>query len=392
MDARRPAADPRAAASRRALWLALRPDASTFAEWAGARAGEIDWRWVLRTAAAHKLEALVASRLDAAGLAARLDAPTRQRVAAAREEAARRAGMAERTIAALAGAATAARLPFFVVKGSALSHLVYRDPHLRRFADVDVVVRRADVARAEALLGGLGYRPGGAESILAATPATEAERAAAIALVRRFDDRHLAAHTWYAPDRSGWLSVDLHWHVSPARLRIGEDRYWAETVAVDLGGTAARTLSPAATLIHLAAHATTCLLNGFRLLHLVDVGWAATRFAGDAAATWRLAGQWRVAPHLAQVLAMVERRLDVALPLAAAGPRRARPFERLATAEPFLLDAAALAERPAADRLWRELAWCIAMGCVRRNVGVVCGAAWARARFRLFRRRQGAPA
>ncbi|HSQ00561.1 MAG TPA: nucleotidyltransferase family protein, partial [Candidatus Dormibacteraeota bacterium] len=357
-------------------------------EWARAHAGDADWRWVRRTAAAHKLAALVASRVDAAGIAATLDGDSRQQLATARADAARRAGMAEHTIATLADAGATTRLPFFVVKGSVLSHLVYRDPHLRRFADVDVVVRHADVPRAEALLSDLGYRPGGVEGLLAAKPTGEAERAFAVALTRRFDTRHLAAHTWYAPGDSGRLSIDLHWHVAPARLRVDEAQLWAHTVPVEIGATTVLTLSPAATILHLAAHATTCLLNGFRLLHLVDVGWAATRFSAQAADTWQLAEQWRVAPHLAQVLAMGQRLLEIDLPLAAAGPRHTRRFAELATAEPFLLDAATLASRSAPDRLWRELAWGIAMGCLRRNVGVVCGASWARARFRWFRRQQ----
>jgi hypothetical protein len=59
--------------------------------------------------------------------------------------------MSERTLAAIATFA-AARLPFYVVKGSVLAHRVYGDPHLRRFADVDPVVRQADMPRAEAIL------------------------------------------------------------------------------------------------------------------------------------------------------------------------------------------------------------------------------------------------
>ena len=379
--------DDRAAANRRALLLAARPDAGAFTAWARAHAAEADWRWLLRTSRAHKLAALLAARLDAAGVGDALDAETRQRFADAGSEAVQRAATAERTIATVGEAFAAVGVPMFVVKGSVLSHLVYGDPRLRRFADVDAVVRAADVPRAEAVLRELDYLPGGVEGILATAPAGDAERAFAVELVRRFDDRHLAAHTWYAPG-GGRLSIDLHWHIAPARLHIAEDAYWKETAPVALGSAAALTLTPPATLIHLAAHATTCLLNGFRLLHLVDVAWAATRFAEHAAATWRLAEQWRVAPHLAQVLAMAARLLEIELPLAAAGPRYAHPLAPVATAEPFLFHATTLTTRSAADRLWRELAWAAAMGCMQRNVGVIGGASWARARFRLFRWRQ----
>lgn len=383
-----------AAASRQALRLAARPDDSAFAAWAHEHAAAVDWTWVLRTAEAHKLAALIAARLARSGVDARLDTALRRRLFLARAEAGQRAGMAERTLASVGAAFDADALPFFVVKGSVLAHQVYGDPHLRRFADVDVVVHHADVPRAEARLAALGYRPGGAESLLATRPAGDAERTRAEALTRDFDRRYLAAHTWYAPADRDLLSIDLHWHVAPTRLRVGEARLWEQTVAVELAGRTVRTFTPAATLIHLAAHATTCLLNGFRLLHLVDVAWAATRFADQAAATWQLAEQWRVAPHLAQILAMAGRLLGIELALAAApgAPPPARAWADAATTETFLLDAAGLATRSPAGRLWRELAWAAAMGCVRRNVGVICGASLARARFTLFRRRQRAVA
>jgi hypothetical protein len=378
------------AASRRALWLALRPDGGDFAAWARARASAVHWPWVLRNAEAHKLAPLLAARLAEAGVDASLDAGLRRRLFLARAEAAQRAATAERTLAVVAAACADAGVPFFVVKGSVLAHQVYGDPHLRRFADVDVVVHRADVPRAETALAALGYQPGGVAGLLAARPATDAERARAQALTREFDRRHLAAHTWGAPPGTDLLSIDLHWHVSPARLRVDERHVWEQTVPITLAGTAARTLTPAATIIHLAAHAATCLLNGFRLLHLVDVAWAATRFADQGAATWALAARWRVAPFLAQVLAIAERLLASELPLAAApgAPRPSRPWIAAATSETFLLDAAALARRPLAARLWREAAWSVTTGSVRRNVGVVCAASLARARFRCFRWRQ----
>jgi len=59
-----------------------------------------------------------------------------------------------------------------------------------------------------------------------------------------------------------------------------------------------------------------------------------------------------------------------------------------ATVATFLLDAASPARRSSAARLWRELAWCVAVGCVRRNVSVVCAASLTRARFKFFRWRQ----
>ncbi|MEO8605113.1 MAG: nucleotidyltransferase family protein [bacterium] len=378
------------AASRRALLLAVQPAGDHFAPWIRAHADDVDWAWVVHTAEAHKLLALLAARLAGTGLDDCLDAALRRRLTLARAETAQRAAAAERTLATIAAAFGDAGLPFFVVKGSVLSHQVYGDRLLRRFVDVDIVVHPTDVPRAEARLAALGYRSGGAEGLLAVRPSGAAEQARALTLTRAFEQRHLAAHSWYAPLASDLLPVDLHWHVSPSRLRVDAARLWEQTVAVEIGGTTLRTFTPAATVIHLAAHAATCLLNGFRLLHLVDVGWAATHFADDAAATWQLAERWRIAPYLALVLGTVERLLQVDLALTAApgAPRHAWPRIAAAQAETFLFDAASLGRRSPAGRLWRELAWGVAVGCTRRNLGVVGDAALARARFKYFRRRQ----
>ena len=51
-----------------------------------------------------------------------------------------------------------ASVPVIPLKGPALGEALYRDPGLRPFTDLDLLVRRADVARAVALLSNLGYR------------------------------------------------------------------------------------------------------------------------------------------------------------------------------------------------------------------------------------------
>lgn len=370
---------------REALLRAVHPDPLRFTAWAPAQAAAIDWRAVERRAQAHKLAALLAARVAACDLGDRLDPTTRPRLDEARADAAQRAQAAERTLAIIAETFAAAGVPFFVVKGSVIAHAVYGDPHLRRFADVDVVVRRADVASAEAALHGVGYRPGGIEGILGVRPSGEAEHARALALTRGFEARELSAHTWLAPQPE-LLSVDLHWHVSPWRLRVDEEAIWARTERFVIGPTAVLTLTPPATLIHLVAHATTSLFNGFRLLHLCDVAWAAQRVATHDAETWQLARQWGVAAHLAQVCHLVERTFDVNLPLTAgAPPVRPRPGFATVADPAFLLGATDLAKQPLPARLRAELAWGSAMGCLDRNLTVVADVSLARARFRFGR-------
>ena len=54
-----------------------------------------------------------------------------------------------------------AGVPFLVLKGAALAHLVYGDPRLRPMRDVDLLIRKADAGRALDVLTRCGFRPGG---------------------------------------------------------------------------------------------------------------------------------------------------------------------------------------------------------------------------------------
>lgn len=386
MDRRLHTAD-RTAPSRTALLRALHPDSTAFARWVQSHAEEIDWGWVVHRARTHKVAALVAARIEDCGVSACLAAELREEVAEIRRDAARRAEIAQRTLAHLSEHFARAGIPFFVVKGSVLAHHVYRAPTLRRFADVDIVVHRRDVEPAEAVLSGLGYRSGGVEELLKLRPRGPAEKQFAARLARQFDAQRLAAFSWYEPIGSAYAPVDLHWHIAPYRLRLSEEQVWERTATVMVGDTALLTLDPAATVIHLAAHATTCLLNGFRLLHLSDVGWAAQLLSDDQhTALWRLAREWRIETHLRVVFAAVQDSLGMAIPSAAANGRRgvaSTPWARTATRDVFLVESTEQARLPLVRRLWHELAWSLAMRCMRRNAVVVADAGWARARFKL---------
>lgn len=367
------------------LLLSLRPDGSGLVRWGQVYGAAADWEWLLRRAEQHKVAALLAERLAGCPL----DRDVLRRLAIVRLEAARRAAAAERTLARISEAFAAAALPFFVVKGSVLAHQIYGDPRRRRFDDVDVVVRRADVRRAERTLRDLGYQPGGFEAIVGAQPRTAAERQRARRLTRGFEARHLGAFSWRAPGHGELLPVDLHWLLSPDRLPRDEERLWQQTTPVTVAGSPVLTLGPAATVLHLAAHATTCLLNGFRLLHLADVGWAAQHFAAHDAAVWALAEQWGMTSHLATVFALVEERLGIEIAMARGGPRKRAPS---LVSEAMLVDVPDLAELPAYRRLGPELSWAIGTRCVRRSARIATAVAIARLRFRIdLGRRSRAP-
>ncbi|MBX3023299.1 nucleotidyltransferase family protein [bacterium] len=373
------------AATRALLRLALRPDGAAFAAAAGSAA--VDWPALFDLAQAHKVEALLAARAAAAGLPARLGEDLGERIAAAQRTAVARGEMAARTLAMLATAFGEAAVPYFVIKGSVLAHEVYGAPERRRFSDIDVVVRAADVPRAEAALERLGYRLG--VWLIARGELSAAERAVAERLTRRFADRHLAAHDWAAPPRRGLLGVDLHWRIAPDRLPADENALWEHVRALSLDGTTVPTLSPPAALLHLAAHATRHYLANFRLLHLCDLAWAAQRYASEWPATVALAERWRMRSHLARVFALVEAVFDTAPPdVAGARERTTRATVDL----DLLFGAPRYAQGTLRARLGPELRWAWAMRSLHVNIPTFFAITAARARMRRARAGIGQPA
>lgn len=138
-------------------------------------------------------------------------------------------------------------------KGPALAVQAYGDLSLRRFIDLDVLVRRRDVARAGELLLSLGF---------AKPPGLTASQERF--LLRR---QHNLAFS-----RDGErLTVELHWEVSPApfaSVPLGEGA-WERASAVTLYGAGVECLAPEDLLLALAVHGTKHLWE--RLAWVCDV-------------------------------------------------------------------------------------------------------------------------
>ncbi|MDT5158072.1 MAG: hypothetical protein QOH51_2429 [Acidobacteriota bacterium] len=144
-------------------------------------------------------------------------------------------------------------LPVLAYKGPALAVQAYGQLSLRRFIDLDVIVRRRDVGRAGVLLQSLGFsKPEGLT------------RAQEEFLLKH---QHNLAFTRDA----GRLSVELHWELAPARFAsvpLGE-AVWQRAVAVGLSGGEVKSLSPEDLLLALCVHGTKHLWE--RLAWVCDV-------------------------------------------------------------------------------------------------------------------------
>ncbi len=185
----------------------------------------------------------------------------------------------ERKLVALAQVFDTQHIPFAVLKGASVAHVVYPDPCLRSFADLDLFVGSGDYERACTLLDRVGHvrrqpepRPG-------------------------FDARFGRASVHIHPDDR--IEVDLHrtpgWGPFAQWIHADELLDRAETFA--LGGRRIGRLDGAGMLLNVAMHASLGT-SPPRLVPLRDI--MQVTLEGDV--DWDVLSRWGRGWHLTAVL------------------------------------------------------------------------------------------
>lgn len=143
-------------------------------------------------------------------------------------------------------------IPAMPLKGALLSLHLYDDVGLRDMADVDLLVRRGDVARAHDILTSQGY-----------APIEEGEGGG--------DYRN--SRLYHRPSDDGRDLIHLHWHLANAsiplstyRNAIDMDEIFGEARPIRYGNTTALCPTPHHLICHLAEHA---MKHSFATLILV---------------------------------------------------------------------------------------------------------------------------
>ncbi len=128
-----------------------------------------------------------------------------------------------------------AALPY---KGPVLALQAYGDIALRTFTDLDLLVRRSDVARAREILCSRGYAP-----IDELTPSQER------AILR-------LEHNLPLVNSTGDILVELHWSVAPAAFTfpIPMEGLWWRATPMSLGGEPVRGISVDDLMLLLSVH------------------------------------------------------------------------------------------------------------------------------------------
>jgi hypothetical protein len=176
-----------------------RLDAETAARLKALLAERLDWEYLLRLARRHSLLPLLYWQLNAHAPGAVPPARLHELKQRFFENAARNLLMAGELTRVLARLGEAG-VPALAYKGPALAVSAYGDLLLRRFVDLDVLVPRRDVLRAQEILVAAGYRP-----------QPELDPARQSILLR-------TQHSVALAREGGRLVIELHWQAAAGRF------------------------------------------------------------------------------------------------------------------------------------------------------------------------------
>ena len=123
-------------------------------------------------------------------------------------------------------------------KGPALALFAYGNVALRRFVDLDVIVKKSDVLKAREILLAEGYTPSKSLSL------NQQE------LLLR------TQHNMQFSRNNHRLIFELHWELAPHLFAstVDSDQLWDNLTTIDLNGTVVKTLSAADLLFSLCVH------------------------------------------------------------------------------------------------------------------------------------------
>ena len=139
------------------------------------------------------------------------------------------------------------------LKGLHLAEMVYGDVALRQMRDMDLLVRRQDLPRAQDALLEMGYGP---ES-----------RA-------RIEEQCLTQHHLVPFTKRGAPPIEIHWSITPPNspFKVDMDELWGRAEQTKIADVPVLLLSPEDLLMHLCLHASfNHKFNSFALKNACDI-------------------------------------------------------------------------------------------------------------------------
>jgi hypothetical protein len=253
--------------------------------------GEIDSAWLLEELSAQRLTGLAVEAVAAGDLV--LSPPAVDELFERHDEQLALDLRLERLLCQVVGVLDRVSIEYRALKGPVLAHTVYRDPALRSFGDVDVLVRDGDFDAAVDALAALGFR----RRFVEPRPGFDARFAKGACL-----------------ERADGLEVDLHRTLAPGAfgLRVAHLGLFGPAPRwFPLGTTKIAGLDDDLAFVHACFHAALGD-DPPRLVPLRDVAELAGRGVDITAALERCA-EVGCALVIQRALALVERELDIDL-------------------------------------------------------------------------------
>jgi hypothetical protein len=195
-----------------------------------------NWDLLITSATRHGMLALVQQGLHLAGC--KLPDPVIQALAAATHQQTLYQLRLAAELQSLSAVFTTHAIPWLVLKGPAVAILAYHSLALRAFTDLDLLVQRSDLERAQAILSAAGYRQ--AEHV------AQAQQSA-----------YMASQHHYTFIRAD-IVIELHfelrerWFAYP----IAACSLWQHAITLQVGSQAIRALCARDQLITLCMHGT----------------------------------------------------------------------------------------------------------------------------------------
>ena len=138
------------------------------------------------------------------------------------------------------------------LKGAVLASRIYGDLALRPFSDIDLLIRREQIADAESVISRLGYEP-------------------EFSIPSAHRERWLQGQCELTFQRRGISRLELHWDIAHPHfaLETGVDGFWSRLTSTRIGDANVPDLSEQDLLFALIVHGTRHAWS--RLMWLVDV-------------------------------------------------------------------------------------------------------------------------
>jgi polysaccharide export outer membrane protein len=215
------------------------------------------------------------------------------------------------------------KIDALAMKGAALAELVYQDIGARSMSDIDLLIKKMDLAGTDAVFRSLGY------TAVDASPFDSIEN----------PNNYLTTRD-YRSSNPSHPSFHLHWHIvnssvpAPYSSGIDINDIWKDAVPVDIAGVKVLSMSPHHFLIHLAEHAMRVTHSASKLVYLTDVAALIKRYGNklDWNKTVRASKDYGIDIFVRNILKLTELNTEVDIPewvLRSLKPEKRTLMERL---------------------------------------------------------------